>query len=482
MSSTNTIKRRARLAVAAAGGLVAAAFSAGWMITTAYGEIGASTPTVQAQEIKAPWLAYAPPPAAPGVICLVDSGVDHNPDTETTLVGNHELYRETGPGDEVAALAPPVDGHPDGHGTLMAMLMAAPLNGWGMVGVAPQNRVYNMKALARGSINFHDEIEALAIETCARLQASQYPTMLTINLSLAGEATPEPAVSSEVQDAIAVAKQQGISVFAAAGNTGGPLAFPAAYSGAVSIGAADAAASPGTLCPFSARGAKLLAPGCDTQTGGIEGAWQDTGQPNVSQGTSQASAIASSIDQAIRDYGPLLTAQQAENCLTSTADNAEIDAAAAFTACGLEAIVREGTENEPKPQTPASDQTGSAGSNGQSTGSTITICPSGQCGASGQHNGLPHAETLERTCPRPKLSSASRRRQIIRISIRHVAGGCALQARIKPPNHRRWTLINHKAARSYLQFKAPAGWLIEIRLSSASGPISPSNWIQAHPY
>lgn len=439
-------------------------------------EVGASTPTVQAVAVNAAWLAYAPPPATPGVICLVDSGVDMNPDTEPIVIGSHELYPETGPGDEIARLSPLVDGHPDGHGTLIAMLMAAPRNSWGMVGIAPQDRVYNMKALANGSIDFHDEVEALAIETCARLQASQYPRMLTINLSLGGEAAPEAAVASEVEDAIAAAKGQGISVFAAAGNTGGALSFPASDPGAISIGAADAGASAGTLCTFSARSAMLLAPGCDWQTGGVEGAWQDTGQPNVSQGTSQADGIASSINEAIRAYGPTLTAQQAETCLTSTADNGEINAAAAFDACGLQTVVREGEEAEPKLSLSTAGQDGGTGSDAASGSTTVTVCTSGQCAASQKQPETVRLESFERACPRPQLASVSRHRDDVLVTTRRAVKGCDLRARIKLPGRRRWTPVKQGGASRVLRLWSPRGALIQVRLVSR-GLLAPSGWL-----
>jgi len=111
----------------------------GVLTATASAEVGASSPTVGAAGADAAWLAYAPAPATPGVVCMVDSGVDPNPDTESAVIGGQALSPNTDTLDEVARLAPPVQpgNHPDGHGTLMAMIIAAPRNGWGMVGIAP---------------------------------------------------------------------------------------------------------------------------------------------------------------------------------------------------------------------------------------------------------------------------------------------------------------------------------------------------------
>ena len=55
---------------------------------------GAATPavTAQAQQANAAFLAYAPPPAGgAGALCLVDTGVNANPDTTPGLVGRYAI-------------------------------------------------------------------------------------------------------------------------------------------------------------------------------------------------------------------------------------------------------------------------------------------------------------------------------------------------------------------------------------------------------
>lgn len=471
MSISMLSRRRGLYAAATASLLVLAA-----TLTTAgpaIAEVGASTPTVQATAANAAWLAYAPPPTLPGMVCLVDSGVDINPDTESVVVGSHELYPQTGPGDEIARLSPPVDGHPDGHGSLMAMLIAAPLNGWGTVGIAPKTvRVYNMKGLANGSTEFHDEVEAEAITDCSQLQEGPDPTLSVINLSLGGESVPDQTVVSEAEDAIVAARKQGIAVVAASGNTGGPLTFPASYSATIAVGAADAGA-PGALCSFSARAEKVvLAPGCDSLTGGIEGAWQDTGAANVSQGTSQAGAIYSAILAALRAYAPTLTLNQAEACMTSTLVDGEVDAAAAFHSCGLEAIVKQGSEAEPKPSPPPAVPAGAAGAAGQQSTQTDTVCVA-YCGQARQSS-TPRLESFERACAQPRIASARRAGQSVRVEARSKAPGCLLQARIRPRHARRWMPIQHHAART---LDIPIAASIQVRFASASGLMAPSAWV-----
>jgi hypothetical protein len=50
-------------------------------------EVGVPAGTVQQAAADAQFLQYAPP--VPGVICLVDSGVDPSPDTTPILAGSH---------------------------------------------------------------------------------------------------------------------------------------------------------------------------------------------------------------------------------------------------------------------------------------------------------------------------------------------------------------------------------------------------------
>ncbi len=84
--------------------------------------LAAATPTspAQAQELAltaqavaahAEFLTQAPPPPVQGVLCLVDSGVDLNPDTEPNLIGRESVF--DGTVDDVT---------PYHHGTYVAMV------------------------------------------------------------------------------------------------------------------------------------------------------------------------------------------------------------------------------------------------------------------------------------------------------------------------------------------------------------------------
>src|ERR1700731_329801 len=66
------------------------------------------------------FLPYAPAPAQLGGLCLVDTGVNVNPDTEGVVVDRTAI--DGGSGNDVS---------PSTHGTVLAMMAAAPANGWG---------------------------------------------------------------------------------------------------------------------------------------------------------------------------------------------------------------------------------------------------------------------------------------------------------------------------------------------------------------
>jgi hypothetical protein len=322
------------------------------LCAVASAEVGVPAGTVQQAAANALFLQYAPPPASAGVVCLVDSGVNANPDTTPTLAGSYALSPNTNTGDELAALDPPLPGgHPDGHGTYMAMIAAAPANGWGMVGLAPTSvKVYNLKALAAGQTTFAFSEYAVAISRCQALSSSMPITV--VNLSLGSSSQPTGGELEELENYVGAANAHGLSIVAAAGNEGGPVQAPADVPGVLGVGASDAnPANTGALCSFSNRGPGIavLAPGCGTQTepggggNGIEIAFSDDGEPAWANGTSDSSDIVSTAEASMRAYSPTLSYSQAQGCITSTLTNGgNLNVAAAFTACGLEQIVSDG--------------------------------------------------------------------------------------------------------------------------------------------
>jgi hypothetical protein len=314
---------------------------------SAYGEVGVPAGTVEEVGADALFEEYAPAPPTAGIICLVDSGVDASPDTTPILVGSYALSPNTNTEDELAALYPSLPGgHPDGHGTYMAMIAAAPADAdWGMVGFAPSSvRIYNLKALAAGQTTFGFAEYAAAISRCQALSSSMPITV--VNLSLGSGTQPTGSEMEALENYIQSANAHGISVIAAAGNEDGPVQAPASLPGVLGVGADDASrATSGAPCSFTNRGTglSLFAPGCDSESQGIEIAFADDGAPAWAEGTSEATVIVSAAEASMRAYSPTITATQAQGCITSTlANGGNLDVEAAFDACGLSEIVSEG--------------------------------------------------------------------------------------------------------------------------------------------
>jgi serine protease len=178
--------------------------------------------------------------------------------------------------------------HPNddnGHGTHVAGTIAqATNNGEGVAGIAFEATLMPVKVLdAAGSGNSADIADGIrwAVDHGAKV----------LNLSLGGF-----GYSRVIENAVAYARAKGAVVVAAAGNHGdGTIAYPAAYAGAVGVGAVG---PDGTRAPYSAWGDQLdlLAPGGDKRKGEEGGILQATiargapGKPIYAsfQGTSMA--------------------------------------------------------------------------------------------------------------------------------------------------------------------------------------------------
>ena len=378
-------------------------------------EVGVPAGTAQQAAANALFLQYAPAPSTPGIVCLVDSGVDPNADTTPILAGGHALSPNTNTEDELAALDPPLPGgHPDGHGTYMAMIAAAPQNGWGMVGFAPTSvRIFNLKVLATGQTTFSFSEYTSAIQYCQDL-TSKMPVSV-VNLSLGSETQPTGGELEVLENYVSAANARGLSIVAAAGNDSGQVQAPADVPGVLGVGASDAnPANLGVLCSFSnsGPGLALLAPGCGSQTGGsgIEIAYSDTGEPAWAEGTSEAAVIVSAAEASMRAYAPTLSYSQAQGCITSTLTNGgNLDVAAAFDACGLEQIVNEGTAayraaNRPPP----------------------TASP---------NTGPPAAILTPRQAPKPKLVKITFRRHRLTITVAAIPKGLRLRLLVQVRTH-----------------------------------------------
>ena len=196
----------------------------------------------------------------------------------------------------------PGSGAEDGHGTAVAALAAglspdAP-------GVAPSANVLSIRVTDASGTSDLFTI-AQGIVTAADNGAT------IINVSLGGYST-----GTVLDAAIDYATQKGALIVAAAGNDqAAQLAWPAANSHVVSVGAVDKAEQ---QVSFSNSGPQLqlTAPGYGVQT-----AWLNAERVYV-DGTSASAPIVAGAIAAVMSQNPSLTPQQAADILARTANDA----------------------------------------------------------------------------------------------------------------------------------------------------------------
>jgi serine protease len=222
------------------------------------------------------------------VVAIIDTGVLYRdsgrfrraPDlAETRFVAGHDFVD----GDEM-----PDDEH--GHGTHVAGTVAQSTNNrLGVAGVAPAAAIMPIRVLNRNGAGSWGSVAA-GIRWAADHGAN------VINLSLGGS-IPSRAIAQAVQHA----HDQGVTVVAAAGNTGrGRIQFPAAYKGALAVGAVRLDGERAFYSSYG-RGLGIMAPGGDLRVdqngdGMPDGVLQNTmvrGNPSkhdyvAYQGTSMA--------------------------------------------------------------------------------------------------------------------------------------------------------------------------------------------------
>lgn len=174
-------------------------------------------------------------------IAVIDSGICYNhADLSGRILSNGRDYVED---DNVAQ-----DEY--GHGCAVAGVIAANGNNTiGIAGVAPNSQIMPLRVLDANGAGVYSDVAAALI----------YATdngATVINLSLGA-----PFASTVLQNAVNYATSRGVTVVAAAGNSGTEgVYYPAAYPDVIAVGSADAN---GQRSSFSSYGAQLdtLAPG-----------------------------------------------------------------------------------------------------------------------------------------------------------------------------------------------------------------------------
>lgn len=178
-------------------------------------------------------------------VAVIDTGVDY---THSELC---DIY--CGGYDFVNNDADPMDDHY--HGTHCAGILAAALDGVGVVGVAPEVELYALKVLdSAGSGEWSDIIAA--VEWC-----------IDNNIQITSNSYGGSSYSSIVEDVFETAYEAGILSIASAGNSGGSettdtTLYPAQLNSIVAVAATD---NTNSRASFSSTGPgiELSAPGVD---------------------------------------------------------------------------------------------------------------------------------------------------------------------------------------------------------------------------
>lgn len=213
---------------------------------------------VDAAEV--PWgIARVNAPAAWAVtqgqgvkVGVIDTGIDANhPDLRVNVAGGYNAVDPKKPWFD-----------DNDHGTHVSGTIAAAWDGKGVVGVAPKASLYAIKVLdADGSGRISAIIKGL-------IWAAQNH-MQVVNMSLGA-----PMGSLFMRLAVQYAHAKGVTIIAAAGNSGGSVGYPAGYADAIAVSASDAQDH---IASFSSRGNKVefIAPGVDVKSS-IPGGGYDT--------------------------------------------------------------------------------------------------------------------------------------------------------------------------------------------------------------
>ena len=246
------------------------------------------------------------------IVAIVDTGIDFNtPDLANTqhLQGYDFANNDPDPTDD------------QGHGTHVAGTVAQSTNNAvGVTGVAYNARLLPVKALgSNGQGSYENIIKGIvyAVDQGARV----------INMSLAGRSS-----SDALREAVEYAHNRGVVVVAAAGNSSGPVEYPAAYDELVV--AVGATGLDNALAPYSNFGPQidLVAPGGNVdvdlnQDSYADGVLQQTFQTPGDykylffEGTSMASPHVAGLAALILSLKPSALPAEVEDIMTRSALN-----------------------------------------------------------------------------------------------------------------------------------------------------------------
>ena len=184
-------------------------------------------------------------------VAVIDTGIDAtHPDLKANVKGGWNAITKN---NNFA------DDH--GHGTHCSGTIAANGGPKGVIGVAPEASLYGVKVLdSNGSGTFADVI--------AGIQWAADNKMDVASMSLGASQG-----NQDLADAVTAATKAGLTIVAAAGNSGGSVGYPGAYPECIAISASD---NKDKIASFSSRGPEvaLIAPGVDVKSTYMGGGYE----------------------------------------------------------------------------------------------------------------------------------------------------------------------------------------------------------------
>lgn len=285
------------------------------------------------------------------VIAVLDTGILAHPDLVANTLPGYDFISDVftandgggrdssalDPGDGVSAGAcgggePHSDRYSTWHGTHVAGIAAAPLNGIGVTGVAYDADILPLRVLGRCGGYTSDIVDAIywaSGYSVAGVPANSTPADV-INLSLSSTVTG--ACGQAYSDAITAAINAGVSVVTSAGNanTNANDYAPGNCVGVINVAATDRYgdkapySNTGTVVDVAAAGGRLLAG--DSQSG----IWSTLNSGQVSpetniyaayQGTSMAAPQVAATVALMRSVEPAATPAELEAAIVDTAQN-----------------------------------------------------------------------------------------------------------------------------------------------------------------
>jgi len=173
-------------------------------------------------------------------VAVIDTGIDYNhPTLKPNIKGGFNAVDQSKSDDFM---------DDNGHGTHVAGTIAGAGDARGVSGVAPEAALYGVKVLdAEGS--------GTVAGVIAGIQWAADNHMDVANMSLGSDESDQ-----SLADAVAAAAKAGLTIIAAAGNSSGPVGYPAAYPECIAVSASD---KTDKLASFSSFGPQvaIIAPG-----------------------------------------------------------------------------------------------------------------------------------------------------------------------------------------------------------------------------